>query len=109
MPFQAKAQIFLSFALEFSCSFVGKTPRTTVASTFAGQMNAPKHKTLSERIRSMPIWLLLLLGFLGIAASEYATKKLEVWLVKYELVEDPEKSGELAEKGSQILDKSAAE
>lgn len=57
----------------------------------------------------MPIWLLLLLGFLGIAASEYATKKLEVWLVKYELVEDPEKSGELAEKGSQILDNSAAD
>lgn len=52
----------------------------------------------------MPIWLLLLLGFLGIAASEYAKRKLEVWLVKYELVEDPEKSVKLVEKGSQILD-----
>jgi hypothetical protein len=57
----------------------------------------------------MPIWLLLLLGLLGIAASEYARKKLEVWLVKYELVEDPEKSGNLAEQASREPEKRVAE
>lgn len=57
----------------------------------------------------MPIWLLLLLGLLGIAASEFARKKLEVWLVKYELVEDADESGNPAEKTVQLPDKSAAE
>lgn len=57
----------------------------------------------------MPIWLLLLLGFLGLAATEYATKKLENWLVKHELVEDPDKIANLVERDSQELDKSAAE
>jgi hypothetical protein len=51
----------------------------------------------------------LLLGLLGIAASEYARKKLEVWLVKYELVEDPEKSGNLAEQASREPEKRVAE
>jgi len=53
----------------------------------------------------MPIWLLLLLGFLGIAATEYAKKRLEVWLVQYELAEDPEKSGNVAEKTPAELEK----
>jgi len=55
------------------------------------------------------LWLLLLLGFLGLAATEYATKKLENWLVKHELVEDPDKIANLVERESQELDKSAAE
>lgn len=57
----------------------------------------------------MPIWLLILLGLLGIAAGEYASKKLEVWLVKLELVEDPEKSGNLAEEASRKPEKPLAE
>lgn len=57
----------------------------------------------------MPIWLLLLLGFLGIAAQEYATKRLEVWLIKYDLVEDAKKSGNSTETGSQHSERSAAQ
>lgn len=39
----------------------------------------------------MPLWLIVLLGFLGLLLAELGTKKLEIWLVKRELVEEPEK------------------